>query len=186
VLQVGVAPIRDEGVSDRPRVQPPGWQKRGGTAPIRIKAIGKGGGDATVIGTACYDGLRRWRRRVRWNARRIEIGDDVALVPGQAEYLLFRWHLGTELSPGVKAGATCCVIKWPDAVMAIRASAPILVSIERMPDNTMVSAPAAAGMPDHEHACVVVRSRNPLNAWQVSTIIRSRPASKQAVANKRK
>ena len=65
-------------------------------APITVKRMDAKGGDVTVEAGAGYPTVARWQRQVVWTAKRMEITDVVTLKkPGK---VLFRWHLGSELS----------------------------------------------------------------------------------------
>jgi hypothetical protein len=77
-------------------------------APITITKLDATGGDLTVEPGAGYANVKRWTRRVRWNADRIDITDTLSLVA--PDTILLRWHLGSENplaiapDPGAPAG----------------------------------------------------------------------------------
>ncbi|MCF6286838.1 MAG: heparinase II/III-family protein [Candidatus Hydrogenedentes bacterium] len=81
----------------------PGWQIRKGIAPITVNRLDKRGGEVMVDGTACYEGLARWKRTVAWTADAVSISDDVLLADDKKDIILFRFHLGTETEVTIAA-----------------------------------------------------------------------------------
>ncbi|MDQ1255914.1 MAG: hypothetical protein QG656_508 [Candidatus Hydrogenedentes bacterium] len=167
VLQLGTA--RPERIGDAGKYfHLEGWQNRGGVAPIEVKRLDAAGGEVTLDGTACYDGLAHWKRGVTWQSDRIEVNDDVALVEGKQDVLLFRWHLGTNAEAVIESDGNRSTITWPDAEMIVEADAPITVSQTKLPDNTLAGHTGNED-PGNEHTCIVVQSQEPSPALKLTT-----------------
>lgn len=152
-------------------VAPPGWQKRSTVAPIETRALDRAGGDVRVDATACYEGLRHWRRRVRWDAAGLIVVDEVALTSGR-EALLFRWHLGTTEPVTIEGGGNHFTVRWPGAEWAVEASVPLVVTQEPMPDHTLVARAWGDPSPDHQHVCLQVRTAQPVETAILATTVR--------------
>ena len=73
-----------------------GLKPRKAPAPLTVSRLDAGGGDLTVDGTACYPGLKHWRRRVNWNRSQLTVEDQMAAPADKPVVMLFRWHLGTD------------------------------------------------------------------------------------------
>ena len=167
VLQLGTDfPDREANAGEH--VWYPGWQKRGGVAPITVRRLDAGGGEVVVDGTACYDGLERWHRTVTWRPDELVVTDEVDLANGGEEVILFRWHLGAEEDVSIQGGDTCWTAAWPHAAIRLEATAPVLVSQSRMPDNTLAGHTGDED-PGNEHTCLVVRSRDRLSTLGLTT-----------------
>jgi len=167
VLQIGLTEPRD---SNLKRPQPGGWQKNRTVAPIAVSRLDTRGGDVTVIADACYTGLKRWRRRVTWDAATLTVTDDVALAGGGREVVLFRWHLGTGRKVRIATdpqGRT--VVDWPGARMTLVASGGLDVTQAGLPDATLKGRAAHSG--DRLHTCVIARSRDKVNTWKLTTTV---------------
>lgn len=167
VLQLGTR--FPEGPSDAGKlVWHPGWQKAGGVAPITVHRLDVEGGEVEVDGTACYDGLSRWRRTVTWDKNGVTVKDDVALVQGQDDVVLFRWHLGAASEIAISGEGTHHSVAWPDADIALESSAPVTVSQTPWPDNTLAGHNGSDD-PKNTHTCVIVQSQARLSAFQLTT-----------------
>ncbi|MBI2434300.1 MAG: hypothetical protein HYV26_15695 [Candidatus Hydrogenedentes bacterium] len=136
-------------------------------APITVKRLDAKGGTVAVDGTACYDGLKRWDRRVVWNSKALQVSDEVALAEGKEEIVLFRWHLGTEEAVVVEQVGSGWEVRWPAAKMAIFADTPVSVTQVRLPDNTLAGHTGGEA-PGNYHTCVVVQSAGPVTALKVT------------------
>ena len=166
VLQLGTE-MPDTPAHGTPLPPVPGWQiKR--IAPMAVQALNAAGGKATVDGTACYEGLKRWQRRVTWSDGQLTVQDDVVVAEDREQVVLFRWHLGTEQGVVITSDGSRFLATWPDARVSITASAPIEVTLTQLPDCTLHPAPAA-GAPDQLHTCLVVRSLGELRTLAMTT-----------------
>ncbi|MCX5658886.1 MAG: heparinase II/III family protein [Planctomycetota bacterium] len=161
VLQLGEAPPPQEISRQAP---PAGWQKPQALTPIKVRRLEARLGDIEVNGTAGYDGLKQWRRRVQWDADILMARDIVELADGDPQVVLFRWHLGTTRRPHVGAldELGMVMVTWPGILMSVEADCPVDVAIEMMPDHTMQYRLWDDKRPDHLHACVVVKTREPV------------------------
>lgn len=158
ILQIGdIAPKAPE----RPGsfIRPYGWQKRGGIAPIKVNKLDASGGEITVDGTHCYDDLQRWERGVSWTSQSMQIMDDVLLVDGKEEIILFRWHLGTSREVDITENDGSFFISWDNITISLKSSIPIAVSQEKMPDHTMDSRKH-----DNLHTCLIINSVQKVNS----------------------
>ncbi|MBI3987218.1 MAG: heparinase II/III family protein, partial [Lentisphaerae bacterium] len=146
----------------------PGWQKKA-VAPIAVRRLDAAGGDITVDGTACYEGVQRWWRIVRWTADALTVEDDVVLADTHTDTVCFRWHLGaTQLIHMQGAGARW-QITWPVATLTLEGSVPLAVSEEPMPDHTLMAKAWGDASPDPLHPCLVVRSAHPVTGLRLTT-----------------
>jgi hypothetical protein len=147
-----------------------GWQPVGVVAPISVRRLDASGGDVTVEVVGSYEGLNKWTRRVVWDSDLLSVEDAVSLSADCHEPLLFRWHLGTDDAVDLKGKGRKWEIKWPAARIALKASAPIIVTQEKLPDNTindLGSDPAT----DPRHTCVVVKSEKPQQLFEIVTLV---------------
>ena len=165
VLTIGVVPR--EAFPLQPR--PPGLQKFGGSAPISVKRLDARGGNITVDGTAAYDGLERWHRQVAWNAGHLTVEDSVGLEGDKPQVIVFRWHLGTTRTPRIQAAGSGAIITWPGVMVEITADTPLCVTCERMPDHTLQYRTWDDKRPDHQHACLVVKTASPVKSCRIKT-----------------
>lgn len=166
VLQLGTREARAVDAGETLVLE--GWQERGVVAPITVHTLDVDGGDVSLEVASGYDGLSKWRRGVSWDLGRVKVRDIVELVEGRTEIVLFRWHLGTNAQVSISGEGTCWKVKWPEAMVAIDASAPLAVSQTRLPDNTVNEAADKAG-PDAMHTCLVVQSAEPVAALRLTT-----------------
>ena len=149
------------------RTFPPGLPKNRGTVPITVHRLDDQGGDVTVDPTLSYQGLlHQWTRRVKWNAEKLEVTDNVSLIA--ADYVNFRWHLGTRGTPEVRGTGTHWQIRWSDADLEITSSVPITLTLERMSDNTLGGAQADAEARYPLHACAVGRTESPVTEAELT------------------
>jgi hypothetical protein len=167
VLQLGTA-FPETKANAGQLVRLPGWQKKGGVAPIAVKRLDDSGGEVVVDGSACYDGVESWRRTVAWDARRMEIADDVRLAGDGKDIILFRWHLGTGETVDIAQEGAVWRVSWPDAAMTVRADAPLTLAQTSMPDNTL-EGHTGEDDPGNYHTCVVVQTTESQNAVSVRT-----------------
>lgn len=138
-------------------------------APITVLRLDRTGGDVTVDATKCYDDVRQWRRRVRWSSSELSVTDDVMLADGKQDIILFRWHLGTAEEATITGDGKAFSVRWADAAMMLQGSAPLLVSQERLPDNTLESRGRDNESPDPLHTCIIVRSRDRVAGLRLTT-----------------
>jgi hypothetical protein len=156
VLQTGTA-FPEGTVDTGVLVKLLGWQKARCVAPLTVHQLDETGGRVLVDPTGCYDGLAKWHRAVTWTADELTVEDDVALSEGQAEVILFRWHLGTEESVVIDGDGERWRVAWPDARIALEASKPIAVTQLPMPDNTLQGHDGSENE-GNVHTCIVVQT----------------------------
>lgn len=172
VVQLGTA--EPDASSDTGKtVSHPGWQKRGGVAPITVARLDANGGEVTVDATACYDGLARWNRSVTWDANQLQVTDEVALVENGEEVILFRWHLGTESEVEIAGEGTQFTITSPDATFTLRADARLTVGQVQLPDHTLEGHDGSDG-PKNHHTCLVVQTEGPEGEIELVTLVTPR------------
>ncbi len=147
----------------------PGWQKLRTVAPIATHRLDAAGGHATVDGSKCYDGLESWQREVWWSARELNVIDRVSLPPDRPEIVLFRWHLGTSEPPGIERAGDETIVRWPGAIITLRASVPVRVETEMYPDFTLTYCDWEDRSPDHLHVCLIVRTAEVAGAVEIGT-----------------
>ena len=169
ILQLGTA-LPETTADAGEYVWLPGWQKRGGVAPITVDRLDAAGGEIVVDATACYDGLARWRRTVVWSADQLTITDDVALADGDEDVVLFRWHLGTEDEVAITREGRRFTITWPAATVTIKGDAPLVVTQVKLPDHTLEGHTGGED-PGNEHACLIVQSQASLAALTLTTCV---------------
>ena len=125
---------------------------------------------AETAAATCYDGLKQWRRRVQWQAGRLEVTDTVALADKKPDVVGFRWHLGTGRQVKIAQAADGEVeVTWPAARMTLTASAPIEVT-QTKEANATLKHRTRKGQ-DHQHTCLTVRSRKKVAALRVTTVV---------------
>jgi hypothetical protein len=167
VLQLGTA-FPEELADAGQLVSLPGWQKRGTVAPIMVHRLDADGGDVTVDGTDGYEKVYQWLRRVRWTAGGVAVQDDVTLVDGEQDIVLFRWHLGTRAQVNISGSGQEFTVEWPDALLRLTGSTDITVTQVTLPDNTLEPPDDA----EPHHTCVVVQSTEPCSAFALNTKVR--------------
>ena len=167
VLQIGAAFPERLGKAGE-YVSYPGWQKRGGIAPIEVRRLDGSGGEVVVDGTACYEGLERWRRTVSWSANAITVVDDVALAGDTEELILFRWHLGTEEEARLDSEGETHRVAWNGVTLTLTATAPLTLEQIQMPDHTLAGHTGGED-PGNVHTCIVVRTSERRNALELTT-----------------
>lgn len=146
----------------------PGWQKAHGVAPITVQRLDAPGGEVTVEGAACYEGVEQWTRRVSWTSRELTVQDLVKLAEAKKDTVLFRWHLGTESEVTIQGENEHYSVTWPDAKMELTADAPLTVTQLKLPDNTLAGHTGGEES-TNIHTCVVVQSRDPVSALKLTT-----------------
>ena len=149
----------------------PGWQKVGCVAPLTVQELDQRGGKASVNCSDCYEGLETWNREVEWRADALQVVDEVRLAAEtQPDYLMFRWHLGTEDAVEILSKEGINQVRWNDAVMTFEASCSLLVSQVRLPDHTLPGHDGSDA-PKNSHTCVVVQSASPESTFRLTTKI---------------
>ncbi|MBI4559036.1 MAG: heparinase II/III family protein [Candidatus Hydrogenedentes bacterium] len=146
----------------------PGWQKSGGVAPVTITHLDNDGGEVTLDGKACYDGIARWDRNVLWNAQSMTVTDDVALAEGVTNVVLLRWHLGTENEVAITGDAKSYTVTWPDARITLTTNEPLNVKQVKLPDNTLAGHTGDED-PKNFHTCLVVQTHALVSALRLTT-----------------
>ncbi|AHF91223.1 heparinase [Opitutaceae bacterium TAV5] len=131
------------------------------SAPLTVNRLDAAGGDVTMDGSACYAGVRRWSRRVVWDAAAVTVCDEVELHA--PDTLLFRWHLG--VPPETACSFFPGEIRIGDIVVSREADVPLTASIEAMPDNTLTPGTL------HQHATLVLRTGSPVTHLKLTTHI---------------
>lgn len=167
VLQIGVAKPERKGDAGE-YVWFPGWQKRGGVAPITVNRLDNEGGEVAVDGTACYDGLTQWSRTVTWNTDQLSIVDQVSLAENARDIILFRWHLGTESPVTISGEGASWRADWPGAHIALEADKLLIVTQSPMPDHTLAGHTGEEA-PTNVHACLIVQTAAPESALSLTT-----------------
>jgi hypothetical protein len=167
VLQLGTEEPADASDTGK-TVSHPGWQKRGGIAPITVTRLDASGGDVTIDGTTCYDGLERWTRNVVWGSENLTVTDDVALAKGTEQFILFRWHLGTEEEVEIAGEGSDYTVTWADANITLSGDVPLTVTQLKLPDNTLQDHDGNDD-PKNFHMCVVVKTKRPTGELHIAT-----------------
>jgi hypothetical protein len=151
---------------------------RRAVAPISVRRLSRKGGDLTVNPTAGYPELKQWRRRVRWNSRRLIVSDQVTLAQGHREILTFRWHLGTKARVRIQAGEDYrrFVVEWDRARLTLSGSEALRVTQARMPDHTLTQ----RGWDDPSwnnpktqpaHTCLVIQTAGKAATFHLTTAV---------------
>ena len=141
-------------------------------APMTVSRLDASGGDLTVDGTACYPGLKQWRRRVRWDQSQLVVEDQVAAPAEKPAVMLFRWHLGTDQSAKISGEGGNWQVVWPEGTLALASSVPLTVTQEKLPDNTVCLGKKDNGW-DFLHTCVVVRTVQSASSADLTTTVRA-------------
>lgn len=156
VLQLGTAePFYPK---DYRYIHLPGWQKAHTLAPIKVHWLDRRGGDITVNGTAGYDGLKQWLRRVRWDTAQLEVDDWVRLPNNNPQVVVFRWHLGTSRTPAIRINGKTASISWTGIRLELSADSAFKIRSEAMPDHTLQYRDWDDKRPDHLHTCLVIQT----------------------------
>ncbi len=142
-------------------------------APLTVHRLAADGGDVTVDATAGYAGLTCWRRRVTWTARELTVADTVEFAADRREVLLFRWHLGSGAPVAIAGDGTRFTVTGAGVTLVLAGSAPLLVTQELMPDNSVVARDWDDPAPDHLHPCVVMRTATPVERLTLTTCVRA-------------
>jgi hypothetical protein len=146
----------------------PGWQKAHGVAPITVQRLDDEGGEVSVEGAACYEGVEQWTRKVTWTSERISVEDHAKLAEAKEDIVLFRWHLGTEADAMIQGENGQYSVTWPDAKMELTADAPLTVTQVKLPDNTLAGHTSGEES-TNIHTCVVVQTRDPVQVLTLTT-----------------
>ncbi|MCX6970695.1 MAG: heparinase II/III family protein [Verrucomicrobia bacterium] len=168
VLQLGTEPVPSAPISSP--VALPGWQKAGGrpTVPLAVKRLDAKGGEVTLNATGRYDNLKKWERTVSWNDDHLSVTDEVLVPETRPQVVLFRWHLGTDGALKITGEGRRWTVAWADATIGLEGSEAITVSVEQMPDNTILDRTYAEAVHDHLHPCIVVQSSQPVAALKLT------------------
>jgi hypothetical protein len=128
-------------------------------APITVERMDEGGGSASIDLSHCYRGISKWVRHVEWDRQRVIIKDSVELPADNI--LQFRWHLGVPMSVArhETPGET---IAGP-VRLSYQSNSPLSAVVEGMPDATLQRGVIT------EHACVVVRTVDPVRSLELLT-----------------
>ncbi len=158
VLQLGLEEPRpvEAGTTFAPR----GWQQLGVVAPLTVRRLNAAGGEVSLRVASGYDRLDEWRRDVTWDDREVCVRDEVRLAKGQADVILFRWHLGSNAAAEITPIAGGFRVGWDDAEMVIASPGRLVVTAIKAPDNT-VNAATDDARPETFHTCVVIASAGP-------------------------
>lgn len=167
VLQLGTAAPERKGDAGE-YVWFPGWQKRGGVAPITVSRMDNDGGEVVVDGTDCYEGLSKWNRHVTWTANTLDVSDTVTLAEGVSETVLFRWHLGVETGVSLSGTGTEWNAEWEWARLRIGSDATITVEAVPLPDHTL-QGHTGENDPGNTHVCLEVRTAEPVQHMTLHT-----------------
>lgn len=136
---------------------PRGFPSPQGSVPIVVSRLDAKGGDLTVDPTTSYkDAVRRWTRHVAWDQESLRVDDRVE--PAAADFVNFRWHLGTVAAPAVTGKDREWHVAWPDATLGIQADVPFALTVEAMSDNTLGTRAPDENAMYPTHACLVVRT----------------------------
>ena len=144
-----------------------GFTPKKAPAPITVRRLDAAGGAVVVDGTACHPGLKQWQRQVSWSADHLAVTDEVRFPDGKTGAPLLRWHLGTDQPVEITATAGGATVTWADGQVTFESKAPLAVTQEMLPDNT-VNLGKKIG-PDHLHTCVLVRVARPCAEWVLNT-----------------
>lgn len=164
VLQVGNAPPEElNGLVARKAGQILDPAHR--SAPITVKKIDAKGGAAFVDVSGCYEMTERWVRQAAWDKESVEVKDEVTLR--SPDYVTFRWHLAAPagVAPEISDGR----VRINGIEVAYDADSPVTVTVEPMPGYD------AHLKQSIEHACVVIRSKQPVKALALNSRIRLKP-----------
>lgn len=149
-----------------------GHKPKKASAPICVTRLDASGGDLTVDGTACYPGLKQWRRRVTWDQSQLTVEDQVAASADKPAVMLFRWHLGSDQPAKISGEGGNWQVVWPDGTLALTSPAPLTVTQEKLPDNTVCLGRKDNGW-DFLHTCVVVRTVQSASSIDLKTTVRA-------------
>ncbi len=132
-------------------------------APLTVHRLDARGGLVECDGSRCYPGLKRWTRRVEWDADSATIADEVELVA--PEVVVFRWHLGApaDAAPRWLPGGLRIDGLRLDCEGRGDADVPVELSLEPMPDRTLTKNGVG------RHATVVARSAAPVTRFTLRT-----------------
>ncbi|MBI5822290.1 MAG: heparinase II/III family protein [Verrucomicrobia bacterium] len=135
-------------------------ERRG--APITVERMDDAGGVAIVDASACYESTAKWKRRVEWNQSSVTIVDEVELK--QPDIVQFRWHLGVPADAPSRASAG--QITAGDVSITYSADPAVTARIESMPDATLAPKEIT------QHACVVLRTEQPVQHLRLKTQVK--------------
>lgn len=173
VLQVGLAPAPEAGAARQ--AMPPGWQLIHRPAPMTVQQLDGSGGSVTVDGTACYEGVRQWRREARWTADSLAVRDEVELGADTREIIVFRWHLAAREGVTIEGGGAGFRARWPGVTLRVTGSAPLLVSSEERENHTIEARDWDDPRPYPRHRCLIIRTAEPVHRLALSIEVEPDP-----------
>ncbi|HPO13824.1 MAG TPA: heparinase II/III family protein [Candidatus Hydrogenedentes bacterium] len=172
VLQLGTATAEGSAKAGE-LIQPPGWQKAHGIAPIRVDKLDETGGTVMVDGTACYDNLTHWLRTVQWDAASMKITDEAVLDEKNPDIVLFRWHLGIEDPVTISGEGKTFTVTFLNTEIHLEADGPLTVTQHPAPDNTLAGH-TSDDTPKNNHTCLVLQTTQPVPTFHLTTEITAR------------
>ena len=148
-----------------------GLKPKKAPAPMTVSRLDASGGELTVDGTTCYPGLKQWQRRVTWDRSQLLVEDRVTAPADKSAFMLFRWHLGTDQPATLSGEGGNWQAVWPDGTLALTSSVPLIVTQEKLPDNTVCLGRKDDGW-DFMHTCVLVRTAPSVSCANLTTTVR--------------
>ncbi len=135
------------------------------SAPITIGRMDATGGTASVDMSGCYATTEKWVRHATWDKDGVSVKDEVVLK--EADHVTFRWHLAAAAdAPAVMKDGSVVI---NGIQVSYNGDSPVTATVEPMPGfDTRLKKPA-------EHACVVIRSKEPVKSLTLSSRIRLAP-----------
>jgi len=159
VLQVGnAAPAELKGavLTKAGQILDPGHR----AARITVERMDASGGAASADMSGCYAATEKWIRHVTWDKEGIDVRDEVVLKT--ADNMTFRWHLAAPADS--KSTPRDGGLQVDGIDVGFEADSPITATVETMPGYD------ARRKTGTEHACVVLRTKEPVK----SLVLRSR------------
>ncbi len=131
-------------------------------APIEVHRLDAAGGHVTVDATSCHPEASLWRREITWDADHVRIHDKVVLH--KPDVILFRWHLAepADASRDLQPARS----RIGDIEITHTADQSLETAVETMPDATLRARTLGT------HACLVVRTAEPVQRLETTTIVR--------------
>lgn len=133
------------------------------SAPITVNRLDAQGGDVTTDLSLPYATVQNWERNAQWDSDVLTVTDTLELEAPDVVQL--RWHLAEPVdAPQVQGEG---YIRVGDVLIRYQASAAVTVQVEPMYDNTLRPNKREMG----RHACVVIRSAEPVQTFSLKTIV---------------
>ncbi|RYD38732.1 MAG: heparinase [Verrucomicrobiaceae bacterium] len=135
------------------------------SAPITVERMDASGGSVSVDASGCYAATEKWVRQATWDSEGVAVKDEVILR--KADHVTFRWHLAApaDALPIMEDGS----IRIGGIGVSYGADAPVTATVEAMPGFDPRLDKAAG------HACVVIRSKEPVKSMTITSRIRRTP-----------